>query len=152
MAPLTEVLRYVRDILTNTSKDLETVTIEPNGRWLTKASQDEDLKSSTGTTYEEDDDFEISEISVIGRRLDTPKPCTPVTGTPASAGRDSSASAPRGAATFSAKRPAAAVIDLTLSSDDEEPIRPRKRQNTSANGFRDDLDFWHDSPHNYHLS
>ncbi|OAQ62301.1 Zinc finger domain-containing protein, MIZ-type [Pochonia chlamydosporia 170] len=142
---------YVRDILANTPSDLENVTIEPNGHWAMKTSRDENLKSN-GTTFEDDDDLEISEISIVSRRLETPKTNTPIIGTPASGGRDSSASAPRGIATTSAKRPAAAVIDLTLSSDDEEPTqRPRKRQNTSATGFQasNGMSFLNEAPIRY---
>ncbi|KAG5929649.1 hypothetical protein E4U53_002406 [Claviceps sorghi] len=142
---------YVRDILTNTSKDLETVVIEPNGHWSTKALHDDTQQSAKGTAFEEDDDLEISEINVIPRRLDTPKTNTPIIGTPASTGRDSTASVPR-AGTYSTKRPAAAVIDLTLSSDDDEPAqRPRKRQHTTANSFRGSsgIGFLSESPSGY---
>ncbi|QLI68745.1 E3 SUMO-protein ligase pli1 [Metarhizium brunneum] len=140
---------YVRDILANTPKDLEAVTIEPNGHWLTKASRDENPKSSNDPAFDDDDELEISEINIVGRRLETPKTITPITGTPASGGRDSSASAPRSVPPNSAKRPATAVIDLTLSSDDEEPLeKPRKRQNTAANGFQNSssMGFLSESP------
>ncbi|KAG6007720.1 hypothetical protein E4U54_008792 [Claviceps lovelessii] len=142
---------YVRDILTNTSKDLETVVIEPNGHWSTKTAHEEPPRSAKGTAFEEDDDLEISEINVVPRRMDTPKTNTPIIGTPASTGRDSTASAPR-AGNYSTKRPAAAVIDLTLSSDDDEPVqRPRKRQHTTANSFRDSdgIGFLSESPKRY---
>ena len=131
------------------------MTIEPNGHWLLKSARDENPRASNGTTFEDDDELEISEINIVGRRLETPKTNTPIIGTPASGGRDSSASAPRGLSTTSAKRPAAAVIDLTLSSDDDEPIqRPRKRQNTSANSFQDpnSLGFLSESPIGYQPS
>ncbi|OAA34421.1 Zinc finger, MIZ-type [Metarhizium rileyi] len=140
---------YVREILANTRRDLETVTIEPNGHWLDKSSRDENINSTSDTAFEDDDDLEISEINIIGRRLETPKTVTPIIGTPASGGRDSSAGAPRGIATTSAKRPAVAVVDLTLSSDDEEPLeRPRKRQNTSANDLQypNSMGFLSESP------
>jgi E3 SUMO-protein ligase PIAS1 len=128
------------------------VTIEPNGHWLIKAPRDENPRSSNGTAFEDDDELEISEISIVNRRLETPKTNTPIIGTPASGGGDSSASAPRGIATNSTKRPAAAVIDLTLSSDDEDPVeRPRKRQNTSANSYQgpNSIDFPSESPIGY---
>ncbi|KAG8407636.1 hypothetical protein J3459_016050 [Metarhizium acridum] len=146
---------YVRDILANTPKDLETVTIEPNGQWSTKTPRDDNPKSSNDPAIDDDDELEISEINIVGRRLETPKTITPVIGTPASGGRDSSASAPRGVATNSAKRPAAAVIDLTLSSDEEEPLeKPRKRQNTAANGFQNlsSMGFLSESPVGYRPS
>ncbi|KAH7140580.1 PINIT domain-containing protein [Dactylonectria macrodidyma] len=140
---------YVKDILSNTPKSLETVTIEPSGKWHIKSSDDEHDKNgpqNQSSQFEnddfDDDDLEISEVNIVGRRLETPKNAASSTGTPASVG-------PRGIASTSAKRPAAPVIDLTLSSDedDDEPIeRPTKRQNTGTNGFHspDDLDFLND--------
>lgn len=123
------------------------MTIEPSGKWYIKTSDDERDKHASQSQqsqfdnddYDDDDDLEISEVNIIGRRLETPKNAASSTSTPISAG-------PRGVASTSAKRPAAAVIDLTLSSDDDddEPIqRPTKRQNTSTNGFHspDNLDF-----------
>ncbi|XP_044717558.1 PINIT domain-containing protein [Hirsutella rhossiliensis] len=141
---------YVRDILENTPKDLESVTIEPNGRWLIKPSQDDHQDTANDTSLEDDDLVEISEANVAGgRRMETPRTFTPSVRTPASSGRDGSAGAPRGAASFSTKRPAPAVIDLTGDSDDEEPVeRPSKRQSTATNGVRDgsSLGFLSESP------
>ncbi len=145
------IYRYVKDILSKTSKSLEVVTIEPNGRWSTKPSEQERSQSNQTASFDNDDAIEISELTVVGdKRLDTPKNSTPVhsLGTPASA---SSSIAPRGAGSTSSKRPAPQVIDLTLSSDeDDEPVqRPTKRQNTSTNGFRDSnsrLGFFSESP------
>jgi len=147
---------YVRDILENTPKGLEAVTIEPNGRWSTK-SQDQERSQSRRTANfdDDDDDLEVSEITVInGKRVDASKISTPSISTPTSVKRGPSSSAPRGLGSTSSKRPAAAVIDLTLSSDedDDEPIhRPAKRQNTGQhhlNGFRDldSLGFLSESP------
>lgn len=136
-------VRYVKDILEKTSKNLESVTIEPDGRWIAKSADDErhgqNHTNGNGFDDDDDDDLEISEISIVGgRRFDTPKNPASSTGTPASTGRNSTSLGPRGIASTSSKRPAAPVIDLTLSSDDEddEPVqRPTKRQNTSTNGF-----------------
>ena len=84
---------------------------------------------------DDDDLVEISEVNFLPtsanntRPTGTPSRPTPIgTSTPTSAGRSSVA--PRANGANSAKRPAPAVIDLTLSSDeDEEPIqRPAKRQ------------------------
>ncbi|KJZ73377.1 hypothetical protein HIM_07171 [Hirsutella minnesotensis 3608] len=145
---------YVKDILENTPKDLEAVTIEPNGRWKVKTPQDDRQDSNRGTSLDDDDLVEISEgVATAVRRLETPK-ATPSVRTPASSGRDGSASGPRGTASVSAKRPAAAVIDLTADSDDDEPIqRPRKRQATVTNGVHNGsgLDFLIDSPPDLHF-
>ncbi|KIL95850.1 hypothetical protein FAVG1_00588 [Fusarium avenaceum] len=135
---------YVKDILTRTSKSQETVTIEPNGEWHLKNSDDSSQGQTNGNAsyrdkYEDDDDDDlvISEVNpVSARRIETPKNATPSISTPITAGRDSSSAGPRGIASTSAKRPMAAIIDLTLSDDDDDdPPPPPKRQNTSTNGY-----------------
>ncbi|KAH6969096.1 PINIT domain-containing protein [Fusarium avenaceum] len=135
---------YVKDILTRTSKSQETVTIEPNGEWHLKNSDDSSQGQPNGNAsyrdkYEDDDDDDlvISEVNpVSARRIETPKNATPSISTPITAGRDSSSAGPRGIASTSAKRPMAAIIDLTLSDDDDDdPPPPPKRQNTSTNGY-----------------
>ncbi|PHH80004.1 hypothetical protein CDD80_3133 [Ophiocordyceps camponoti-rufipedis] len=124
---------YVKDILDNTPKDLESVTIEPNGRWRVHSSQDDQTNALEGSAFGDDDLVEISETIAHGggRKMETPRNATPNIRTPVSNG---STSMPRGAATFSAKRPASAVIDLTEDSDEESVRAPHKRQNTGANG------------------
>ncbi|KAF4984546.1 hypothetical protein FZEAL_280 [Fusarium zealandicum] len=132
---------YVKDILARTSKNLETVTIEPNGDWRIKNSDDSQTNgnSSYHNDYDDDDDdVLISEVNPIGhRRLETPKNTTPSAGTPATAGRDGSSAGPRGIASMSSKRPISAIIDLTLSDDDDDASEgpPPKRQNTATNGY-----------------
>ena len=116
------------------------MTIEPNGDWHTKASEDSSQGQTNGNSVkneddDDDDDLVISEVNPIGhRRMETPKNATPSVNTPVTASRDSSSAGPRGIASTSAKRPVAAIIDLTLS-DDDEPAPPPKRQNTSTNGY-----------------
>ncbi|RFU72254.1 e3 sumo- ligase pli1 [Trichoderma arundinaceum] len=145
---------YVKTILEKTPKSLETVTIEPNGKWSSKPPREETSSRPNGAALEDDDDdddFEVSEIIIGGRRLETPKNLTPYTDTTGSGGRDGSSAAPR-VGSHSAKRPASAVIDLTLSSDDEEPIqRPSKRQHTGTSSYRgsSSLPFLSESPSNY---
>ncbi|KAJ3522053.1 hypothetical protein NM208_g13022 [Fusarium decemcellulare] len=136
---------YVRDILTRTSKSLETVTIEPNGDWHIKNADDGSHGQTNGnSTYHDDDDDDddddvlISEVNPIGhRRLETPKNATPSIGTPVTAGRDGSSIGPRGIASTSAKRPVAAIIDLTLSDDDDDepPSQPPPKRQNTANGY-----------------
>ncbi|CAI6085370.1 hypothetical protein V2G26_020627 [Clonostachys chloroleuca] len=143
---------YVRDILDNTSKSLETVTIEPNGRWTTKSTEPEQYQPSGSAAFEDDDEVEISDITIIGG-YETSKPAFSTNvSTPASAHVGGSSGTPRGAGSISNKRPAAEVIDLTLSSDDEEPVqRAPKRQNTSANGYQEShgMGFLSESPLGY---
>lgn len=120
----------------NTPKSLEAVTIEPDGKWVMKAEEDEALPTrpaATSALYgvndDDDDDFEISEISFIpGRSFDSPRRLASASGTPTSQASRTNGNANN-------KRPAP-VIDLTLSSDDEdEPPRPAKRQNSATSGF-----------------
>ncbi|KAM3507208.1 hypothetical protein MY11210_007244 [Beauveria gryllotalpidicola] len=116
---------YVQDILDNTPKSLEGVTIEPNGRWLLKAEEPEGNNFPSEAFFDDDDDdaIEMSEISNIPVR---PADKLPTSSTP---------SRQNGGGT---KRPAPTVIDLTLSSgdeDDETIQRPQKRQSTVANGY-----------------
>ncbi|KAK4059635.1 transcriptional regulator family: Zinc finger, MIZ-type [Trichoderma harzianum] len=144
---------YVKAILEKTSKSLETVTIEPNGRWSSKPPKEDSSSRPNGSALEDDDDdddLEVSEISITGRRIETPKKTMTSYTEMSSGGRDGH-SAPR-TGSHSAKRPAPAVIDLTLSSDDEEPIqRPHKRQHTGGSSYRgsSSLPFLSESPSNY---
>ncbi|THZ09346.1 hypothetical protein D6C93_00095 [Aureobasidium pullulans] len=132
---------YVQDILQNTSNSVDQVTIESDGQWKAIEHGDDAnsrQKSQPRAAYDNDseDDDDIIEIQ------DTPKKSDKVeqikteggSATPALAQqtppvtREASTVAPRP----SAKRPSA-VIDLTLSDDEDEPPRPAKRTNTSQN-------------------
>ncbi|TIA27178.1 hypothetical protein D6C81_00035 [Aureobasidium pullulans] len=132
---------YVQDILQNTSNSVDQVTIESDGQWKAIEHGDDAnsrQKSQPRAAYDNDseDDDDIIEIQ------DTPKKSDKVeqikteggSATPALAqqtppvSREASTVAPRP----SAKRPSA-VIDLTLSDDEDEPPRPAKRTNTSQN-------------------
>ncbi|PHH62421.1 hypothetical protein CDD81_7140 [Ophiocordyceps australis] len=116
---------YVRDILDNTTKDTETVTIEPDGRWWTRKPDGEQPYLSRDGAVDDDDFCEISSVSVNGRRGDNTKNTTP-----------HPANGPRGIGSASAKRPAAAVIDLTGDSDDDNFPPSPKRHNVMTNGLR----------------
>jgi E3 SUMO-protein ligase PIAS1 len=118
----------VRDILTKTSRDVEQVTIEPDGAWSehNRTAQ----SNGYGDGFGSDDDDDLIEIK-DSRVTDVQKLGTPVA---SPAIRTSTISSREPSATVgpsknnSAKRPSA-VIDLTLSDDDDdEPIRPAKRQ------------------------
>ncbi|CAJ2509901.1 Uu.00g058010.m01.CDS01 [Anthostomella pinea] len=140
---------YVRDILENTSQSLEQVTIEPDGQWKTQSSQPERKQSrysGVSTSIDDDDDVPVVTNSrgygngAFGgpsgglSAYNTPTNASMANGTPSSASREPS-SAPRSG---SHKRPAPEVIDLTLSSDEDDAplVRPPKRQNqgTSFDG------------------
>jgi E3 SUMO-protein ligase PIAS1 len=129
---------YVRKIL-ETSDSVEQVTIEPDGRWttqITEAAPKRARPSNANTSVDIDDD-----ISVVtdnhsynnGGYGGTPHPYSTPSRTfmggmtPSSGSREPS-SAPR---SVSKKRPAAEVIDLTLSSDEDDApiVRPPKKQN-----------------------
>lgn len=142
--------KYFEEILNTTSKNIEQVTIEPNGQWSVD-QEDEDKGKSNHAKGEAraawDDDFDDDVVEV----QDSPKAHTngvkhdltvaspmgppgfsfntpPLSSREASVAR-SNASAQRPAGN---KRAASAVIDLTLDDDDDEeqPPRPAKRQTT----------------------
>ncbi|KAI1378274.1 zf-MIZ-domain-containing protein [Hypoxylon crocopeplum] len=127
---------YVQEVLQNTPESLEQVTIEPDGQWRTKTEEPEPSRSrpAVGNGIEDDDDLSILSDShaflnggpVNGRNpLSTPTRSLLSGGTPNGGSRATPSTQRSG----SNKRPAE-VIDLTLSSDeDDEPIaRPMKRQ------------------------
>lgn len=135
---LTMLYRYVRDILANTSRDTDQVTIQPNAQWRTGTSQNDKATSATSnnTAFDADDDLEISEVSFVGgRQLQTPTRSVQSTATPTTTGMSREGSSlPRGSASVSSKRPAAVVVDLTLSSDDEDGPPPSKKQHLALPG------------------
>ncbi|KAL9108933.1 MAG: hypothetical protein Q9227_006329 [Pyrenula ochraceoflavens] len=132
--------QYVQDILTNTSRNTEQVTIEPTGSW-TKLSVPEtpglSNRTSRSTDDEDDDDddlVEVSDFRIPPPHLKTEHIPSNIQTPPISSREQSAPStASRFSNSTSGKRPASAVVDLTLSDDDEEePVRPPKRQSLSA--------------------
>lgn len=125
---------YVEDILTNTPQSVEQVTIEPDGQWVLPARQSEEkTRPQPETSFVDVDDLVIAQVSSLQSNTVTPSRSgytfsTPVQGS----SREGSSMPPR--STTSSKRPAAEVIDLTLS-DDEADARPIKRPNTQGNGY-----------------
>ncbi|KAK1640328.1 MIZ/SP-RING zinc finger protein [Colletotrichum phormii] len=134
---------YVRDILANTSKSLDQVTIEPDGQWRVNPGQDENRPTNGGSGLvddddDDDDDWGIVEVNPVrSRNFETPNRSVASTATPTTTvmSRESS-TMPRGVATTSAKRLHSdrVTIDLTLSDDDEPAAPPPKRQQLQGPG------------------
>ncbi|WDK15839.1 MIZ/SP-RING zinc finger [Colletotrichum graminicola] len=148
---------YVRDILANTSKSLDQVTIEPDGQWRVNSAQNDSKPTNGGSGLldddDDDDDWGIVEVNPIrSRNFETPNRSVASTATPTTTvmSRESSAM-PRGVATTSGKRlhSERVTIDLTLSDDDEESTEPPpKRQqlqqpgvNSYTNGYSSGLPY-----------
>lgn len=130
--------QYVQDILQKTNSSAEQVTIEPDGQWRAVA-QGEDPSSGRGkgqvrASYDNDSDDDIIEIqdSSTGNvkkegAADTPGVAQQ---TPPLSSREASMVA--AATARPGEKRKSAVIDLTLSDDDEPPRQP-KRMHTSQN-------------------
>ncbi|KAI9040882.1 MIZ zinc finger protein [Aspergillus affinis] len=140
----TSSVMYVDDILHSTSGDVEQIVIEPDGTWsgpkddengaaggVTPASyndyDDEELKEEEEEDDDDDDLIEIKEPGVpIVKRESLPSRGLTLQRTPVQSREPSTASSIARLSTN--KRPAAQVIDLTGSDDEEEsPVRPTKR-------------------------
>lgn len=153
-----ESRRYVRDILRTVDRDVEQVTIEPDGKWSLVTNQGTPRKAGASNhhnghaSHNVDDDDDIVEIvntrlSSLKNEASSSTPNLSLNRAPNGHGPTSTASTttatPRGASSpgtpsssrnpMSSKRPASVVIDLTISSDeDEEPIRPPKRHQPAS--------------------
>ncbi|KAI1752265.1 hypothetical protein F4782DRAFT_148053 [Xylaria castorea] len=128
---------YAKDILERTEDSVEQVTIEPNGQWATQPTETVPRKSrssNANASIDVDDDVSIvtdnpsySHRGYGGTPHTYGTPIRTFMGTPSASSREPSG-APRSGGR---KRPAAEVIDLTLTSDeDDAPLtRPLKKQN-----------------------
>ncbi|KAJ2980911.1 hypothetical protein NUW58_g6823 [Xylaria curta] len=129
---------YAKDILERTGDSVEQVTIEPNGQWSTQSTEAVPKKSrasNANASIDVDDDVSVvtdnpSHSNGFGYHDTLYANSTPArtfVGTPSSGSRETSAHPRSGGK----KRPAPEVIDLTLSSDeDDAPLnRPVKKQN-----------------------
>jgi E3 SUMO-protein ligase PIAS1 len=123
----------VQNILSNTSRSVEQVTIEPDGRWSqhSKAASPNNNNTSFGSDDDELIEIKDSRISAL-KMASTPVPSVGSARTPPMSSREASASVASTHASTSSKRPASQIIDLTLSDDDDDlPVsRPTKRQFT----------------------
>jgi E3 SUMO-protein ligase PIAS1 len=133
-------VRYVKDILKNTSKSIDQVTIQPSGKWELHVRPEPTSKSNGVASSDDDDD--LIEITKTGDsiRMSTPRTYGTPSGAPASSIREASSSsaAQRSQGSTSGKRPITAVIDLTSSGDeDDEPLarQPKRQYTGSTNGF-----------------
>lgn len=104
----------MQDILDSTSKDVDSVTVDPDGKWsvITQRSPSADF----GPNSDDEDIIEIQALNQATRVNPSSQ-----SQTPSSSGAREGTAIPRS----SSKRPISQVIDLTLSDDDEP--RPAKR-------------------------
>ncbi|KAK5947877.1 E3 SUMO-protein ligase pli1 [Knufia fluminis] len=148
--------QFVEEILRNTHKDIEQVTIEPDGRWHVIKTEEDEPKPKTPNPFsnhhdsdDDDDDDDLIEITDIDAPKTTAsirtRPSADSIRTPSLNGRDSFPPPPtlssaslaqsihQPPTTQSKKRPREEVIDLTLSDDDEQPPVSRiKRPSLSS--------------------
>ncbi|TLS29009.1 hypothetical protein PpBr36_00508 [Pyricularia pennisetigena] len=131
---------YAREILAKTSQSIEQVTIDPSGEWRIPGSESVDLRDEAAngvgneTNYIVDDEVILSDISVFsGRRTATPSRSLQLPSTPNTGVSREGSTMPRSVASAGTKR-SAAVIDLTLS-DDDEPSGPPPTKKQNVNGF-----------------
>lgn len=146
---------YFQEILDRTPVTTEKVDIEPNGQWkVIKDEDDDDEQQANGTSNKRgrasyDDDFDdLVEIDqpdtkkINGVKKDSYQPLPSPIGsgapislnTPPVTSREASVAGSAGRA--ASKRTQSAVIDLTLSDDeDDQPPRSAKRQQTTHRNF-----------------
>ncbi|KAF2226681.1 putative SUMO ligase SizA [Elsinoe ampelina] len=126
--------QYVMDILQKTSKSVEQVTVEPEGAWSEIKPEESKAngrdKSQSRAPYDEDSDDDLVEIDPKGGVAIKKDPAQMTPGlaqhTPPLSSRETSAPQTSAARPNGAGSKRSAVIDLTLS-DDDEPPRPLKR-------------------------
>lgn len=137
LCSLSDLYRYVDDILRATSPDVEQVVIEPDGAW--SSPNDADAAKPGGVTPATDDDdlIEITEPGISPVKQEPMPASVMLERTPAqSQSQSRETSTPSSAVRMSTKkRSAAQVIDLTGSDDedDESPVPPSKRPALSFN-------------------
>ena len=145
--------RYVDDILRSTSRNVEQVTIEPEGQWSKIAIPDTPAPSngSASTAEDEDDFLEIQDTRVSSMKQELapvtatpPNPFATSARTPPLSSREQSVVSSAHRAT---KRPASAVIDLTLSDDDDDPPRSKIHRPSLRGGGGPSMSPWNGEVH-----
>lgn len=121
------LIRYVDDILRSTPTSIDQVTVEPNGKWLQTTGNPSPPRTSNGRTSS-DGEEDLVEIRDIPRLASVKSEVNREPGLmrtpPISSREQSTSSAQPPAPTAGNKRTAGQVVDLTLSSDEDEE-RPR---------------------------
>lgn len=121
--------QYVDDILRDTSRSTEQVTIEPDGRWHQQAeTKDTEQNKTNGAASDDEDDDDLIEIKDESF-VKPKKEATPLTVNQRLLGSQRDTSTPSSAKP--AKRAREEVIDLTLSDDDEDARPPPKMKRPS---------------------
>ncbi|EON65978.1 hypothetical protein W97_05220 [Coniosporium apollinis CBS 100218] len=126
--------QYVQEILQQTSRSTDQVTIEPDGKWSTGASIN--VSAITNGTYKtqapdpdsDDDIVEVSDYRINNIKAEATNTPISLARTPPMSSREPSmvnSAAPRSG---TGSKRTHDVVDLTLSDDeDDEPVRPNKR-------------------------
>ena len=126
-----QVDQYVDDILKSTPKSVDQVTIEPNGNWSQTSGTNVTPRQSNGRAQSNDSDDDLIEIQDPPQIANVKREATAEGNflrTPPITSREQSNSSGVLPPTGSNKRSSEVIVDLTLSSDeDEEPVRPAKR-------------------------
>lgn len=113
--------RYINDILRKTPASVDQVIIEPNGEFHTTDANASPKRNGEQASSDEDDD--LLEIRNMPRIAAVKGEISAISKTPPGSSREHSI-----LTTNSAKRSIGQVIDLTFSSDEEEPPRRPKRK------------------------
>jgi hypothetical protein len=147
-------LRYVDDILRSTPRNVEQVTIEPEGQWSKNSLPDTPGPShgSASTAGDEDDFVEIQNTRLSSVKQEStplttttpPNPFATSTRTPPLSSREQSVTS---SAQRPHKRPASAVIDLTLSDDDEDAPRSKMPRPSLRGGGMSSMSPWNGDVH-----
>ncbi|KAL2037021.1 hypothetical protein N7G274_010306 [Stereocaulon virgatum] len=125
-----QVDQYVDNILQSTPKSVDQVTIEPDGKWFHTSGSAPSPPRTNGRTSSdgEEDLVEIRDMPRLASVKTEFNREPGLMGTPPISSREQSTSSAAPPNQSSNKRSVGQVVDLTLSSDeDDEPSRPAKR-------------------------